>query len=262
MIRSLWTAASGMKGQQLNVDVISNNLSNVNTTGFKKSRVNFQDLMYQVIREAGTPNAQDSQIPTGIEVGHGIRPAATQKIFSQGSYQSTGNPLDIVIEGDGFLQVLKPDGNIGYTRDGSLKRDNMGRIVTSDGYVVEPEIFIPEDTMDISIGADGTVAVKLAGDDMPHEIGQFELARFSNPAGLSSDGRNLFAPTVASGDPIIGDPGMEGFGTLGQGYLEMSNVQIVEEMVDLIAAQRAYELNSKAIQASDEMLNTATQLRR
>ena len=227
MINALWTAASGMNTQQTNIDVISNNLSNVNTTGFKKSRVNFQDLMYQNVKQAGTPNAQGSQIPTGIEIGHGSRVAATQKMFTPGSFQSTDNPLDIAIEGDGFLQVMRPDGTIGYTRDGSLKQDSQGRIVTSNGYPVQPEIFIPQDATKISITSDGTVSAQVAGSNQPQQIGQIELARFSNPAGLQSDGKNLFEPTVASGEPVVGAPGSQGFGTVAQGFLEKSNVKVV-----------------------------------
>lgn len=262
MIRSLWTAASGMNSQQQNIDVISNNLANVNTTGFKKSRVHFQDLMYQVLREAGAPTTQGTQVPAGIEIGNGVRVTDTQKILTQGSFQGTGNALDLVIEGDGFFQILLPDGNIAYTRDGSFKRDNLGRVVTSDGFFVYPEVYIPEDATSVAVAADGTIAVLLAGDELPQEVGQIELARFINPAGLSSEGRNLFSTTLASGDPIIGNPGSQGLGNISQGYLEMSNVQIVEEMVGMISAQRAYELNSRAIQASDEMLQTANQLRR
>ncbi|SJZ47781.1 flagellar basal-body rod protein FlgG [Selenihalanaerobacter shriftii] len=262
MIRSLWTAATGMKAQQLNIDTISNNLSNVNTSGFKKSRVGFQDLMYQSLREAGTPNNQGSQVPTGIEVGHGVRPAATQKLFSQGSFQKTGNPLDIAIEGDGFFQVLQPDGRVAYTRDGSLKRDNNGRLVTSDGYPVQPEITIPEDAVNVTVTVEGNVLVKQPGSEELNEIGQLELARFSNPAGLKSLGRNLFMKTPASGEPTVGVPAENGFGTLSQGYLEQSNVKVVEEMVNMIAAQRAYEVNSKAIRASDEMLQQANNLKR
>jgi len=261
MIRSLWTAATGMKAQQLNIDVISNNLANVNTSGFKKSRVNFQDLMYQSLRAAGTPNNQGSQVPTGIEVGHGVRPAATQKLFSQGSFKKTGNPLDIAIEGDGFFQVIRPDGRIAYTRDGSLKRDNNGRIVTSDGYPIQPEITIPEDSVKVTVTAEGNVLAKQANGQL-EELGQIELARFSNAAGLKSIGRNLFVQTPASGEPIAGVPAEDGFGTLAQGYLEMSNVKVVEEMVNMIAAQRAYEINSKAIKASDQMLQQANNLKR
>ncbi|AZR73850.1 flagellar basal body rod protein FlgG [Anoxybacter fermentans] len=262
MIRSLWTAASGMQAQQLNIDNIANNLANVNTAGFKKSRVNFQDLMYETIKEAGTPNAQGSISPNGIEIGNGVRPASVQRLFTQGNFQQTGNPLDLVIEGDGFFQIQLPDGSTAYTRDGSFKQDGDGRIVTSDGYPLFPEIYIPEDAVGININADGTVSVMLAGEEEPQEIGQLELARFANPAGLSSSGRNLFKATVASGAPIIGNPGMEGFGTIAQGYLEMSNVQVVEEMVNMITAQRAYEINSKTIQASEEMLRTVSNLKR
>jgi flagellar basal-body rod protein FlgG len=262
MIRSLWTAATGMEGQQLNIDTISNNLANVNTSGFKKSRVNFQDLMYQSLRAAGTPNNQGSQVPTGIEVGHGVRPAATQKLFSQGSFQKTGNTLDIAIEGDGFFQVLRPDGTLAYTRDGSLKRDNNGRIVTSDGYPIQPGITIPEATVSVNVTAEGNVLVKEPGSEELNEIGQMELANFSNPAGLKSVGRNLFVQTPSSGEALTGNPATDGFGTLAQGYLEQSNVKVVEEMVNMIAAQRAYEINSKAIRASDEMLQQANNLKR
>ncbi len=262
MIRSLWTGASGMQGQQLNIDNIANNLANVNTAGFKKSRVNFQDLMYETIKEAGTPNAQGSIAPNGIQIGNGVRPASVQRLFSQGSFQQTSNPLDLVIEGDGFFQVQMPDGSMAYTRDGSFKQDGDGRIVTSDGFPLFPELFIPEDAVAINVSADGVVAVVTAGQDEPESIGNMELVRFANPAGLSSEGRNLFNATVASGAPIIGNPGLEGFGTIAQGYLEMSNVQVVEEMVNMITAQRAYEINSKTIQSSEEMLRTVSGLKR
>ncbi|HLV10049.1 MAG TPA: flagellar basal-body rod protein FlgG [Halanaerobiales bacterium] len=262
MISALWTAATGMDAQQLNIDTISNNLANVNTTGFKKSRVNFQDMMYQRRRQPGTPNAQGAQIPIGIEVGHGARVSATQKIFTSGDLQSTGNPLDIVIEGDGFFQILLPDGTIAYTRDGSLKQDIDGRIVTSDGYFLQPEIFIPQDATEISITSDGMVVVQRAGGNESEQLGQIQLARFSNPAGLNSIGRNLYEATDASGGAMIDNPSSPGYGTLVQNFLEMSNVRVVEEMVNMISAQRAYEVNSKAIQAADEMLSTASQLRR
>ncbi len=262
MIGALWTAATGMGAQQLNIDVISNNLANVNTTGYKKSRVNFQDMMYQRLRHPGTPNAQGAQVPVGIEIGHGTKVAATQKMFTKGSLQNTGNDLDLLIEGDGFFQVQRPDGTIAYTRDGSFKQDGEGRIVTSDGYPLQPEIFIPQDVTEISITSDGTVSVQVAGNNQPEQVGQIELTRFSNPAGLNSIGRNLFEDTTASGDPMVNNPGAAGYGTTVQQFLEMSNVQVIEEMVNMIAAQRAYEVNSKAIQAADEMLNTASQLRR
>ena len=262
MMRSLWTAASGMSGQQFTIDIIANNLANVNTSGYKKSRVDFQDLLYQTLRFAGTPVTAGAEIPNGIQVGHGVRPVATVKIFSQGTFRETENPLDLVIEGDGFFRVLLPDGTVAYTRDGAFKKDSQGRIVTSDGFPLEPEIIIPDDAVEVSVGTDGTVSVVQLGDTEPITIGQIELARFVNPAGLRSYGRNLFLATAASGPPIEGQPGMDGLGAVAQGFLEMSNVQVVEEMVNLILAQRAYDANSKAIQASDEMLNTANNLRR
>ncbi len=262
MIGALWTAATGMKGQQTNIDVISNNLANVNTTGFKKSKVNFQDLMYQRLKEPGTPNAQGAQVPVGVEIGHGSKVSASQKIFTNGNMQNTANPLDICIEGDGFLQVLMLDGTIAYTRDGALKKDSTGRVVTSDGYPIQPEIYIPQDATEISITADGTVSVQVAGNNMPQQIGQIQLARFSNRAGLNSIGRNLFNDTVASGAPMVNNPGAPGYGTVEQYFLEMSNVQVVEEMVNMIVAQRAYEVNSNVIQAADDMLRTASQLKR
>jgi flagellar basal-body rod protein FlgG len=251
-----------MIAQQLNIDVISNNLSNVNTTGFKKSRVDFQDLLYQTMRAAGTPIIQGAQIPTGIQIGHGVRSAATQKIYTPGDFKQTDAPFDMLIEGDGFFQVLLPDGNVAYTRDGAFKKDGQGKIVTSDGFSLEPELIIPDDATDISIGTDGTVSVLRAGSQDPELIGQIELAHFINPAGLSSTGRNLLLTTAASGPAVTGTPGLDGFGTIAQGYLEMSNVQVVEEMVDMIVAQRAYEVSSKAIQTSDEMLQIANNLRR
>lgn len=262
MMRALWTAASGMTAQQTKIDVISNNLANVNTTGFKKSRVDFQDLLYQTVKYAGTPSTAGAQIPAGIQVGHGVRPVATQRMFTQGMYQQTDNPLDVVIEGDGFFQVLLPDGSIRYTRDGAFKLDAEGRITTSDGFPIWPEIVVPPEALELSIASDGTVTVMYPGDDEPQRIGDFELVRFVNPGGLQSAGRNLFSGTAASGEPMVGRPGLDGFGTLAQNFLEMSNVQVVEEMVNMIVAQRAYESNSKAIQASDEMLQAANNLRR
>ncbi|NLM68942.1 MAG: flagellar basal-body rod protein FlgG [Firmicutes bacterium] len=262
MMRALWTAASGMNGQQYKIDITANNLANVNTTGFKKSRVDFQDLLYQTVRYAGTPVTAGAQIPTGIQVGHGVRPVATQRLFTQGTFQQTDNPFDLVIEGDGFFQVLLPDGTIAYTRDGAFKRDSDGRLVTSDGFPLEPEIRIDDDALSVNIGSDGTVSIQMPGSDHPQTVAKIQLARFVNPAGLKSDGRNLYSATAASGEPIVGEPGLDGFGNIAQGYLEMSNVQVVEEMVSMIVAQRAYETNSKAIQAADEMLQTANNLRR
>ena len=262
MIRSLWSAATGMQAQTLNIDVISNNLANVATTGFKKSRADFQDLLYQTLRSPGVASSADTQVPTGIQVGTGVRPAAVQKMFTQGEFVHTQNELDMAIEGEGFFQVIQPNGETAYSRSGSFKLDNEGRVVTSDGFAMEPELTIPADSLAISVGIDGTVSVLLAGENQPTEIGNIELAQFVNPAGLRSIGRNLFMPSAASGDATTGTPGAEAFGNIAQGYLESSNVSVVDEMVNMIVAQRAYETNSKTIQASDEMLQTATNLRR
>lgn len=262
MLRTLYIAASGMQAQTLNIDVIANNLANVNSTGFKKSRADFQDLLYETLRKAGAASSAGSQVPTGIQIGHGTRPVATQKIFIQGDYQYTKNELDIAIEGDGFFEIIQPNGDSAFTRAGAFKLDKDGRIVTSDGFFIEPEISIPGESTMISIGTDGTVSVSQAGETEPTEIGTIQLNRFSNPAGLESIGRNLYIPTSASGDATVGTAGEEGFGTLAQGYLEMSNVSVVEEMVNMIVAQRAYEINSKAIKAADEMLQIANNIRR
>ena len=218
MIRALWTAATGMQAKQMDLDVIANNLANVNTTGFKKSRVDFQDLMYQVVRVKGTPTSPDTQVPSGIEIGLGVRPGAVQKMFSQGDIYETSNPLDVVIEGDGFFQILTPDGTIAYSRDGSFKLDAQGRMVTSDGFPLEPPITIPEGAESVTVAQDGTVTVTMPGEIEPQEVGVIELARFINPAGLLSIGRNLYLATASSGEPQIGTPGLEGFGTLAQGF--------------------------------------------
>lgn len=262
MIRSLYTAATGMEAQQLNLDMTANNLANVSTTGFKKSRIDFQDLLYQTIRTAGATQAQGIQVPPGIQVGLGTRPGATQKIFTAGDLQQTGNPLDMAIEGDGFFKVMLPSGELAYTRDGSFKKDGTGKIVTSDGYAVQPEMTVPDQVKELSVGEDGTVTAVIAGQTDPQQIGQMQLVNFLNPAGRTSMGRNLYSPTKASGEPITGTPGQNGLGTLASGYVEMSNVKVVEEMVNLIVAQRAYEVNSKSIQTADEMLNIANNLRR
>lgn len=261
-MRSLWTAASGMITQQQNVDIISNNLSNVNTTGFKKSRAEFSDLLYQTIKEPGATEGEGIQNPSGIQIGHGAKTVSTPKIFTVGNMKSTENPLDIAIEGDGFFQVRQMDGSIGYTRDGSFKINSEGQLVTSQGFIVEPEIVIPENTKQIAIGKDGTVSVVLEGESQPETIGQINIARFMNPAGLSSEGHNLYNQTAASGDPIITTPGQEGTGMIAQGTLEMSNVSIVDEMVKMITAQRAYEINSKSIKTSDDMMSIANNLKR
>jgi len=262
MLRSLWTASSGMQAQALNIDVIANNLANVNTSGFKKSRADFQDLLYETLKPAGIASSAGTEVPTGIQLGHGSRPAAIQKIFIQGDLQQTKNELDVAIEGDGFFQILQPNGDIAYTRSGAFKLDSQGRVVTSDGFLLEPEISVPSDSIWISIGIDGTVSVLQAGEAVPSEIGTIQLARFVNPAGLHNIGRNLYLPTAASGEAISGTAGEDGFGTISQGFLEMSNVSVVDEMVNLIIAQRAYEINTKAIQTSDEMLQMANNLKR
>ncbi len=262
MIRALWTAATGMHAQQTNIDVISNNLANVNTAGFKRGRADFQDLLYQTLRLAGTTSSSGTEVPTGIQVGHGVKTAAVQKIFLQGDFMQTQNELDLTIEGKGFFQILRPDGEIAYTRSGSFKLDSDGRVVTADGYPLEPEITVPDDTVNITVGPSGTVSVLQAGDTEATEMGDIELAMFSNQAGLKNVGKNLYLTTDASGDPTTGTPGEDGFGTIAQGFLEMSNVSVVEEMVNMITSQRAYEINSKVIQTSDDMLQTANHLKR
>ncbi|PLX16355.1 MAG: flagellar basal-body rod protein FlgG [Candidatus Muiribacterium halophilum] len=261
MMRSLYTAATGMEAQDLNISVISNNLANVNTTGFKKSRAEFQDLLYQTIREAGTPVVQGQDVPNGIQTGHGVRASATQKIFTQGDFRQTDNPLDLVIEGDGFFQIQMPDGQLGYSRDGAFKIDAEGNVVNSDGFYLEPQITIPEGAEGVAIGIDGTVVATVGGE--AQQLGQITIARFINPAGLKNIGRNLMVQTTASGAPIgPGVPGLEGRGTIQQGYIEMSNVSVADEMVQMIVAQRAYEVNSKAISTSDQMLGIASSLKR
>jgi len=262
MIRSLWTSATGMKAQALNLDVIANNLANVSTAGFKKSRAEFQDLLYETIRPPGTPSSQDTQVPTGIQLGHGTRPSTVLKIFTQGDMEHTKNELDLAIEGDGFFQIAMPSGETAFTRDGGFKLDSEGRIVNADGFALEPEISIPTDAVSISVGMDGTVSVLQAGETTPTEVGTVELARFVNPAGLISMGRNLYINSEASGDEMIGTAGEDGLGTIAQGFLEMSNVTVVEEMVNMITAQRAYEANSKSIQTADEMLALANNVKR
>ncbi len=262
MIRSLYTAATGMIAQQTQIDVTSHNIANVNTIGYKKNRAEFADLFYQVSEYAGTSTSDTSVSPTGIEVGLGARPTAVTKQFSQGNFKETGNKLDMAITGDGFFQIELPNGQIGYTRNGAFKRDGNGQIVNSDGYKLIPEITIPENTTAISIGTDGTISVTQAGETEPVQVGKLELANFVNPAGLHALGNNNYINTVASGDPIISTAGLDGLGQIRQGFVEMSNVQLVEEMTDLITGQRAYEANSKAITTSDEMLQTVNQLKR
>ncbi len=263
MIRGLFTAATGMIGQQLNLDTIANNLANVNTTGFKKSRVQFQDLIYETLKPAGTETVDGQIIPEGIQVGHGVRPSSIAKNFTPGSLIQTGNPLDIAIEGDGFFQIQLPDGTTAYSRDGSFKLDANGQIVTADGFLLEPAIVVPVDYIQVAIGGDGVVSAIVADDTAAQNLGQIELARFVNPAGLDARlGRNLLTETEASGPALIGQPRQDGLGSIEQGFLENSNVQVVEEILNLIVAQRAYEASSKVIQSSDEMLQTANNVKR
>ncbi|MDH3444233.1 MAG: flagellar basal-body rod protein FlgG [Deltaproteobacteria bacterium] len=259
-MRALWTAATGMHAQQMTLDVISNNLANVQTAGFKRSRVDFQDLVYEILQAPGAASAQGQEVPTGFQVGHGSRAVATQRLFVKGDLQQTGNSLDIAIEGDGFFQVQLPSGDTGYTRAGAFKKNSQGQVVTSDGFAVQPQITIPQNAISLSVGVDGTVSAVTAGQAQPQTLGTLELVRFINPAGLQSQGRNLFLVTQASGDAIPGIPGRDGLGTLLQGFVESSNVNVVEEMVGMIVTQRAYEINSRAIRTADEMMQTANNL--
>jgi len=261
MVRALWTSATGMEAQQLRMDVISNNLANINTTGFKRSRPDFQDLLYQNLRTAGSSSTSNLQFPTGIQVGLGTKNVAIQKNFSQGDFAQTGNPLDLVIEGDGFFQVLQPNGIIGYTRAGTFKVDSTGNVVTSNGFLIEPSISIPQGTVSITVGSDGTVSVEDSSQTNT-QVGNISLSTFLNPAGLKSVGKNLYLQTPASGTPILGVPGENGVGTVSQGFLEMSNVEAVEEMISMIVAQRAYETNAKSIQTVDTMLQTTNNIKR
>jgi flagellar basal-body rod protein FlgG len=258
----MMTAATGMDAQQLYMDVISNNLSNVNTTAFKRQKMEFQDLMYQALREPGGRNVEGAVSPAGIETGLGVKPAATQRIFEQGELNRTENALDMAIQGDGLFQITLPDGSPAYTRDGSFKLSSDGTVVNSSGFILSPQITVPQGAQNFQISQDGRVAVTLAGESTSTEIGQLELVRFINPSGLRGLGGNLFAETDASGAPIILSPGQEGAGTIQQGYTETSNVQVVQEMVNMISAQRAFEIVSKAITVADDMLQVANNLKR
>ncbi|MCL4470454.1 MAG: flagellar basal-body rod protein FlgG [Sulfuricella sp.] len=260
MIRSLWIAKTGLDAQQTNIDVISNNLANVSTNGFKRSRPVFEDLLYQTLRQPGAQSSQQTQLPTGMQLGTGVRPVATEKIFTQGNLQQTGNSLDVAINGKGFFQILMPDGTTSYTRDGSFQVDSQGQLVTSSGYAVQPAITIPSDALSVTIAKDGTVSVTQTGSTSPTQVGSLQLAGFINPAGLQNIGENLFQETAASGTPSANTPGTNGLGVLNQNYVETSNVNVVEELVNMIQAQRAYEINSKAITTSDQMLQKLTQL--
>jgi flagellar basal-body rod protein FlgG len=259
MLRAFSTAATGMTAQQTMVDTIANNLANVNTTGFKRSQINFQDLLYVTMEEPGTEVASGINSPSGIEIGSGVRAASTRKVFSAGELQSTGRPLDIAITGDGFLQVTMPNGDLRYTRDGSLQTNANGELVTTSGYAIEPAISVPTDVVSVSIEKDGGVNITDSSGTQS-VVGTIQLARFPNPSGLSSEGGNLLSETKASGTPTTGTPGESGFGSIQSGFLEKSNVQMVNELVNLITAQRAYEINSRAIRAGDDMLRTANDI--
>jgi len=260
MITALYSAATGMEAQETQINVVANNLANVNTTGFKRSRANFQDLLYHNIRAVGSATSSDTEVPTGIQVGLGTRTASVEKVYTTGDFETTGRDLDLAIEGEGFFQVAMPNGETAYTRDGSLKSDSQGRLVTADGNPVEPAITIPENATKVAIGKRGTVTAYLDGEAEGNELGVLELARFSNPSGLKSMGGNLQLESTASGTPILGEPGDSGLGTIAQGFLESSNVSIMKEMISLISGQRAYEINSKAVKAADEILQQTNQL--
>jgi flagellar basal-body rod protein FlgG len=260
MIRSLFIAKTGLDAQQTQLDVVSNNLANVGTAGFKKSRAVFEDLIYQTLRQPGAQSTQQTQLPTGLQVGTGVRPVASERIFTQGNLTQTGNQLDVAVSGQGFLQVSLPDGTVAYTRDGSLHQDAQGQLVTSGGYALSPAITIPANAQSVTIGVDGTVSVTQQGQAAPTQVGTIQLASFINPSGLEARGENLYVETAASGTPTANTPGTNGLGTLKQGYVETSNVNVVEELVNMIQTQRAYEINSKAIQTSDQMLQRLSQL--
>lgn len=260
MIRSLWISKTGLDAQQTQMDVIANNLANVSTNGFKRSRAVFEDLLYQTIRQPGAQSSQQTQLPTGLQLGTGVRPVATERIFSQGNLQQTSNDKDVAIQGAGFFQVLLPDGTTAYTRDGSFQVDSQGQLVTSSGFTIQPTITIPNGAESITIARDGTVSVTTAGTVAPTQVGTLQLATFINTAGLQAKGENLYVETAASGNPNIGAPGANGIGNLSQGYVETSNVNVVEELVNMIQTQRAYEINSKAITTSDQMLQKLTQM--
>lgn len=260
MIRSLWISKTGMDAQQSQLDVISNNLANVNTTGFKRSRAVFEDLLYQNVREPGAQSSQQTTLPSGMQIGTGARIVATERLHTQGNLQQTGNSTDVAITGNGFFQVQMPDGTLAYTRDGSFQVNAQGQLVTSSGYPVQPAVTIPQNATSLTIGKDGVVTVTTPGAVNNTQVGTFQLANFINPAGLRSMGENLYAETEASGTANLANPGSNGVGALSQNYVETSNVNVVEEMVNMIQTQRAYEINSKSVQTSDQMLEKLSQL--
>jgi flagellar basal-body rod protein FlgG len=260
MIRSLWISKTGLDAQQTQMDVIANNLANVSTNGFKRTRAVFEDLLYQNIRQPGAQSSQQTQLPSGLQLGTGVRSVATERNFSQGNLQETGNSKDLAIQGEGFFQVLLPDGATAYTRDGSFQVDNQGQLVTASGFAIQPTITIPADATSVTVGRDGTVSITQAGDATTTEVGALQLASFINPAGLMAKGENLYVETSASGNANTNTPGTNGSGTLAQGFVETSNVNVVEELVNMIQTQRAYEINSKSITTSDQMLQKLAQM--
>jgi len=260
MIRSLWISKTGLEAQQTQMDVIANNLANVSTTGFKRSRAVFEDLLYQTLRQPGAQSSQQTQIPSGLQIGTGVRPIAAERIHTQGNLQQSSNNLDVAINGAGFFQILMPDGTTAYTRDGSFQTDSQGQVVTSSGYPVQPALTIPPNTISVTIARDGTVSATQAGVAAPVQIGSMQLATFINPTGLQSQGENMYVETGSSGTPSTTNPGTNGAGVLNQGYVETSNVNVVEELVNMIQTQRAYEINSKAITTSDQMLQKLSQI--
>ncbi len=260
MIRSLWTARTGLDAQQTQLDVISNNLANVSTNGYKRSRAVFEDLLYQTLRQPGAQQTQQNQISSGLQIGTGVRPIATERVYTQGNLQQTGNSLDLAVQGNGFFQIEQPDGTIAYTRDGSFQLDNEGNMVTASGYLLADNINIPPDALSITVGKDGTVTVLQAGQIQPVEVGAIQLATFINPGGLQAAGENLFYETASSGVATPNQPGTDGSGVINQGYVETSNVNVAEELVSMIVTQRAYEINSRVISTSDQMLGRLTQL--
>lgn len=260
MIRSLWISKTGLDAQQTQMDVTANNLANVSTNGFKRSRAVFEDLLYQTLRQPGAQSSQQTQLPSGLQIGTGVRPVATERIFTQGNLQQTSNPLDVAVQGNGFFQVQMPDGSAAYTRDGAFQVNAQGQLVTASGFAVQPAITVPANALSITIARDGTVSVVQAGVTNPTQIGALQLSSFINPAGLQSKGENLYVETAASGTAAANAPGTNGMGLITQGYVETSNVNVVEELVGMIQTQRAYEINSKAIQTSDQMLQKLAQL--
>lgn len=260
MINSLWISKTGMEAQQMQLDVISNNLANVSTNGFKKAHAVFEDLMYQNLRQVGSNSTEQSTLPTGLQVGLGVRTVATSRTFSQGSLQQSNNNLDVAIQGNGFFQVTMPDGTTGYTRDGSFQLDSQGRVVNSSGLLVQGGVTVPANATNITVAQDGTVSASIPGTTTPQNIGTITTASFINPAGLEPKGQNVYQETIASGQPNAGTPGANGLGSLMQGFVETSNVNVVQELVSMIQTQRAYEMNSKAIQTSDQMLQKLGQL--